>query len=102
MKTHALLATVADQPGMLFQLSKVFAEQGINITHVDLLTTGGFSEIYFELTIPDADRARVMAQLGQAAGVHKVEEIPTVTRIYGKRVIVMGGGAQVGMVAMGA
>jgi energy-converting hydrogenase B subunit Q len=34
--------------------------------------------------------------------VASVAETPTFGRIYGKRVIVMGGGAQVGMVAMGA
>ena len=32
----------------------------------------------------------------------RAEETPTFGKIYGKRIIVMGGGAQVGMVAMGA
>ena len=50
MKTYALIATVADQPGMLFQLTKVFVEHQVNITHVDLHTVDGVSEIYFELT----------------------------------------------------
>ena len=35
-------------------------------------------------------------------GVRLVEETPNFARIYGKRIIVMGGGAQVGFVAMGA
>jgi uncharacterized protein with ACT and thioredoxin-like domain len=33
---------------------------------------------------------------------HKVDETPSFSTIYGKRIIVMGGGAQVGFVAMGA
>ena len=35
-------------------------------------------------------------------GVQRVEETPSFAKIYGKRIIVMGGGAQVGSVAMGA
>ena len=35
-------------------------------------------------------------------GVERVEETPSSAKIYGKRIIVMGGGAQVGQVAMGA
>ena len=31
-----------------------------------------------------------------------LEELPSVDKIYGKRIVVMGGGAQVGFVAMGA
>ncbi len=38
----------------------------------------------------------------QVNGVRLVEETPNFARIYGKRIIVMGGGAQVGFVAMGA
>ena len=35
-------------------------------------------------------------------GVESVEETPSSAKIYGKRIIVMGGGAQVGQVALGA
>ena len=34
--------------------------------------------------------------------MHALEEIPSFAKIYGKRIIVMGGGAQVGQVALGA
>ena len=34
--------------------------------------------------------------------VQKIEEPPPLMAIYGKRVIIMGGGAQVGQVAVGA
>ena len=43
-----------------------------------------------------------MAELGKVQGVNVVEETPSFAKIYGKRIVVMGGGAQVGMVAMGA
>jgi energy-converting hydrogenase B subunit Q len=102
MTSHAILTTVADQPGMLFRLAKVFADHQINITYVDLHTSGGLSEIYFEMTLGTASLEQVLADLRQTPGVERVEEIPSLSRVYGKRVIVMGGGAQVGQVAVGA
>ena len=98
----ALLATVTDQPGMLFQLTKVFADHRVNITHIDLHAGIGVSEIYFELTLGDSGLDRVTEDLRRIPGVQRVEETPSFARIYGKRIIVMGGGAQVGFVAMGA
>ena len=35
-------------------------------------------------------------------GVSRVEMTPSFSKIYGKRIIIMGGGAQVGQVALGA
>jgi energy-converting hydrogenase B subunit Q len=102
MKTHAVLATVADQPGMLFRLTKVFAEQKINITNVDLRQGGDPAEIYFEMNLGVLKFGALLEALRQVEGVHKVEETPSMTLVYGKRVIVMGGGAQVGQVALGA
>jgi energy-converting hydrogenase B subunit Q len=100
--THAVLTTVADQPGMLFQLTKVFADHHVNITYVDLHAGDGISEIYFELTLADVGLDRIVEDLRQVPGVRRVEETPSFAKIYGKRIIVMGGGAQVGLVAMGA
>jgi energy-converting hydrogenase B subunit Q len=102
MKFHAVLVTVADQPGMLFRLTKVIADHGINITHVDLHGAAGVSEIYFELEIGDDGLAQLLSDLRQVSGVQRAEETPSFARVYGKRVIVMGGGAQVGQVALGA
>jgi energy-converting hydrogenase B subunit Q len=102
MKTHAVLVTVTDEPGMLFRLSKVIADHQINITHVDLRVAGVLSEIYFELTVEDAALDQLLKDLRVVAGVESAVEIPSFARIYGKRIIVMGGGAQVAQVAMGA
>ena len=48
------------------------------------------------------DEARLLEELRALQGVTAVSVVPTFQRIYGKRVIVIGGGAQVGMVAQGA
>jgi energy-converting hydrogenase B subunit Q len=98
----AVLVTVTDQPGMLFRLTKVMADHQVNITHVDLHGSGGTSEIYFELDVGGAALDRILTDLRAVSGVQRAEETPSFARVYGKRVIVMGGGAQVGQVALGA
>lgn len=99
---HAVRVTVSDRPGMLSALTRVFADLEANITYVDMHSHGQESDIYFEFT-PAADGpSPVGDQLRQVSGVLSLEETPTLHRIYGKRIIVMGGGAQVGQVALGA
>ena len=44
----------------------------------------------------------MLSDLLTVAGVERAEETPSFSRIYGKRIVVIGGGAQVGLVAMGA
>ena len=102
MITHALLVTVSDRPGMLFALTRVLADHQANITYVDMHARGQESDIYFEFTIDDRPADTIVRDLRQVPGVAHVEETPSLARIYGKRIIVMGGGAQVGQVALGA
>ena len=101
--THAILTTVADRPGMLSSLTKVLADHDANITYVDIHSGAPALGIYFEVTLPEGTAiAAVLGDLHKVAGVQRAEETPSFSRIYGKRIIVMGGGAQVGLVAMGA
>jgi energy-converting hydrogenase B subunit Q len=100
--THAILTTVLDRPGMLYALSKVLADHGADIKYVDIHHGAPHTEIYFEFTLDRETAEPVLAGLREVSGVTRVEETPTFGKIYGKRIIVIGGGAQVGMVAMGA
>ena len=103
MSAHAVLITVSDQPGMLFGLTRVLASRQANITYVDMHSGGAISDIYFEFTLAeDASPDGVLQELGDVPGVVRLEETPSLAKIYGKRIIVMGGGAQVGQVALGA
>jgi energy-converting hydrogenase B subunit Q len=102
MTSHAILTTVSDRPGMLYGLSKVFADHQADIKYVDIHPGEPYSEIYFEFAIDQATPSAVLADLRGVSGVARAEETPTFGKIYGKRIIVMGGGAQVGQVAMGA
>jgi energy-converting hydrogenase B subunit Q len=102
MTGHALLAHVVDQPGILFGVTRVLADHGGNITYVDFHAGDASADIYLEVTLADGTLDRVLADLRQVPGVQGVQEQPPFSKIYGKRIIVIGGGAQVGLVAMGA
>ncbi len=102
MSVHAILATVSDRPGMLYGLTKVLADHRANITYVDIHAGEAHSKIYFELTLDGMPVEQVLQDLQHVPGVTGVVETPSFAKIYGKRIIVMGGGAQVGLVAMGA
>ena len=102
MAAHAILATVSDRPGMLFGLTKVLADHRANITYVDIHGGGPHSTTYFELSLGDVPLQDILKDLQSVPGVIAVVETPSFAKIYGKRIIVMGGGAQVGLVAMGA
>jgi energy-converting hydrogenase B subunit Q len=103
MSAYALLAEVSDRPGILSGLTKVLADHHANITYVDIHDAGEpTSDIYFEFTLGEPALDAVLADMRLVDGVRSVEETPNFARIYGKRIIVMGGGAQVGFVAMGA
>jgi energy-converting hydrogenase B subunit Q len=102
MTPHAVLTTVLDRPGMLYGLAKTLADHGADIKYVDIHHGDPHTEIYFEFTLGDEPAEAVLRDLRAVPGVTAAEETPTFGKIYGKRIIVMGGGAQVGMVAMGA
>jgi len=99
---HAVLITVVNQPGMLFRLTKLLADRQANIVHADMTHVGGPDvDVYLEFEI-DAPGEGIVDELGRIEGVRAAVLIPSLMKIYGKRIIVMGGGAQVGQVAMGA
>ncbi|HEY4888529.1 MAG TPA: DUF5612 domain-containing protein [Candidatus Dormibacteraeota bacterium] len=97
-----LLVASHDEPGVLYRVSETIFRHGANITYVAGGThKEGAADLQLEVTgAPDTDR--LVAELGALEGVTKVSLVPTFQNIYGKRVIVIGGGAQVGMVAQGA
>jgi energy-converting hydrogenase B subunit Q len=98
---HAVVVTALDRPGMMSAVTKVLADHNANIRYVDLHSAGEHADIYFEMTL-DGPPDTLYADLRRLDGVRSLEEIPSFAKIYGKRIIVMGGGAQVGQVALGA
>ena len=98
----AILVTAATGPGILHQLTGVIARHQGNITSVEILPdSGDTSRTYLEI-VPASDTAPMLADLMALPIVRALETVPTFQRIYGKRIIIIGGGAQVGQVAIGA
>ena len=102
--TLALLVRVRgpDQPGVLHTLTRVLFEHRANITYVDITDRReDGASTYFELA-GVADEAALVRDLEALPIVGAVERAPSFARVYGKRIIVIGGGAQVGQVVVGA
>ncbi|HKT82107.1 MAG TPA: DUF5612 domain-containing protein [Vicinamibacterales bacterium] len=105
MPDYAVLTTVTNQPGILFGVTKVLADHRANITHVDIIQRPGReAELYFEFSTaePGTDVEQILAEIASVPGVLASSVTPSFAKVYGKRIIIMGGGAQVGQVALGA
>jgi energy-converting hydrogenase B subunit Q len=84
-------------PGILHQLTGVIAQHGANITSVDIIEE---RRTYFEIDVTDGPA--LLDDLSKLPVVRQVAQVKTFQTVFGKRIIVMGGGAQVGQVATGA
>src|SRR5437660_588546 len=97
-----LLVECRDEPGVLYRITEAIFRHGANISYV---AGGARRETIAELQLEISgapDQSRLIADLEAVSGVMHVGVVPTFQMIYGKRVIVIGGGAEVGMVAQGA
>src|SRR5688572_23364666 len=89
-------------PGILHQITGVIARYEGDIASVDIMDgQPNETRVYFEVSVP-GDWAPLTSEIEQLPVVHSVAVTKSVTKIYGKRIIIMGGGAQVGQVAIGA
>ncbi len=87
--------------GILHNLTGVIARHLGDIVSIAILEqTAAESRIYFEILAPVIEP--MLDDLRQLPIVFNVEVVKSLDRIYGKRIIIMGGGAQVGQVAIGA
>jgi energy-converting hydrogenase B subunit Q len=101
MPIEAFFVTVEDRPGMLFQITRALAQHDTDVRHVEILHRPGHTDIFFEcqLTVP---LEQALSTVRNVPGVLVATAAPPMSTIYGKRIIIMGGGAQVGQVALGA
>ena len=88
-------------PGVLHQLTGVIAAHSGDISSVEIVESQPQSRIYFEIQLP-GEPLKLRDDLRRLPVVQQVEVVESLQKIYGKRVIIMGGGAQVGQVALGA
>ena len=89
-------------PGVLHRLTGVIAHQRGDISSVAITSQSETEDrVYLEIDLPGSVEDLVLA-LEQLDVVRGVDPVDTLKTIYGKRIIIMGGGAQVGQVAIGA
>jgi energy-converting hydrogenase B subunit Q len=97
-----LVVHAVGKTGVLHQLTGVIASHEGDITSVEILDNWpNPARTYFEVVLPGEADA-LLADLERLEIVRHVEKVKTLQKIYGKRIIIMGGGAQVGQVAIGA
>ena len=98
----SLLVSIQDRPGVLHELSGVISRHGANIVSVEVTERHEKTATnYFELeAVADADQ--LIGDLRALPSVTGIIRVEPFARVYGKRVIVIGGGAQVTQVAVGA
>jgi energy-converting hydrogenase B subunit Q len=99
---YCLLVTTRDAPGVLLQIARLIAEHSANIHSIQSLSTrDSIATLYLELD-QVSDIAGLVGELRALPVISNVQPIDSLLKIYGKRVIIIGGGAQVGQVAVGA
>lgn len=103
MENIGVIITTDPGPGVLHQLTGVMAKHNGDITFVSILEKSAEeARLYFELDIAKQSAEALLADLQKLSIVRLAARVNTFQHIFGKRIIIMGGGAQVGQVALGA
>jgi len=98
----AWLVDAVGTTGVLHQVTGVIARhQGDIYFRRDPGQPAEEARTYFEVILPETRRADPRGY-GTFPSCAASEIVKTLQTVYGKRVIIMGGGAQVGQVAIGA
>ncbi len=97
-----LLVEVRNGPGVLHELTGVIFRQGGDINSVAILDSEKeIASVFFEIAGVESIE-KIEQDMRRLDVVRNVERTTTLQKVYGKRLIIMGGGAQVGQVAIGA
>jgi energy-converting hydrogenase B subunit Q len=101
-KTIGLLVEASRGPGVLHQTTGVIAKHEGDITLVEILERSPEeTRLYLEVELP-GETDPLLDELRGTSVLRSVRAVDSFQRIYGKRIIIIGGGAQVGQVAIGA
>jgi energy-converting hydrogenase B subunit Q len=96
-----MLVTADAGPGVLHELTGVIARHHGDISAIEILTQAPEARLYLEMSVP-GDPGALCDEVAALRVVQSVARVETFQKVYGKRIIIMGGGAQVGQVAIGA
>ena len=96
-----------NRPGMLRDIAGAVAKKGGNIVYTQqfVLERGlnrGKASVYMEIDCPADDAKDMVEELKAYDSIFEISIHDPFDKIYGSRVIIIGGGAQVAQVAVGA
>ena len=102
MNDYTLTIKSDEKKGVLYDITDVITDHGANISYVHLFVEkNNMGSINLELEhVEDIDE--LVSDLKKIPEIENVELHGSQADIYGKRIIIVGGGAQVAQVAMGA
>lgn len=91
-----------DKPGVLRKVTDFLAKNDINIVYTHMFKDAtGYAHMYIELEGVE-NFQNMEDELNKIEEVKQVSSTPTTEHVWGKRIIIIGGGAQVSQVALGA
>lgn len=96
-----VIISAKDRKGFLRDISTIISSHNINITYVQQFLQDGEAQIYLELE-EVADLDNLLKEIKEVKDILTLKTYRPFQEIYGKRVIVIGGGAQVSQVVLGA
>jgi energy-converting hydrogenase B subunit Q len=97
----AVLLEGGDRKGLLHDMTAAILRHGGYIVSVEIVERGARSAVYWELDGIDDPEGLERAFLDIDV-ITSLRRLPSMFQVYGKRIIVVGAGAQVGQVAIGA
>ena len=101
MNSISLTLTTREKKGVLDELTDILSDHGINISYVHLYVKDDIGTLNLELDNVN-ELEGLIADLESKDFILNIEIHGSLNDIFGKRILIFGGGAQVSQVAVGA
>jgi len=101
MDNVALTITTKEKKGVLDKITEIISNFGINISYANLYVGSNVGNLNLELeNVDNVDE--LIVELNNMDFILNIEKHNSLQDVFGKRIIIVGGGAQVSQVATGA
>ena len=101
MNSISLTLTTKEEKGVLDEITDILSDHGVNISYVHLYVKDDIGTLNLELENGD-ELDDLIEDLKAEDFIRDIEIHGSLNDIFGKRILIFGGGAQVSQVAVGA
>ena len=101
MNSISLTLTTKEEKGVLDEITDILSDHGVNISYVHLYVKDDIGTLNLELENVD-ELDDLIEDLKSEDFIRDIEIHGSLNDIFGKRILIFGGGAQVSQVAVGA